>query len=340
MGIRYHNSTIAARYRITAISLLDLILATLTVNTLVLFIQMTFSIKLYRSGNLAKFAGVLLLVCLFAPTVTVLADETSNRFYGYTKHDWFWYEDPLPVEELPEEMVRRKAVSLNTYSIDDIWNMHPDDFQNLLNDLQKKAVQYPNEQNILEYLSMQDVARRKALVYTNVAMYVTQKHSDLFNVGQVYPSARPGITARVRMQQNEIAQTIGTAGNNHALIFFVSPGCNFCEQQAHILAHFTDKYNWPIKIVDISRQIQAASRFNITITPTLLLVKKEADKSLTVSTGVITLSELERKLYRSIRSLQGNTQGDHFLMYDFERDTPLDPTSILKKGRQPWIKTD
>jgi conjugal transfer pilus assembly protein TraF len=301
---------------------------------------MTFSIKLYRSGNPTKLVGILLVICLLTSTITVGAEGIGNQFYGDTKHGWFWYEDSHPIEEMQREIIQRKAVSLNSYSIDDIWNMHPDDFQNLLDDLQKKAVQYPDEQNILEYLSMQDVARRKALAYTNVAMYVTQKHSDLFNVGQVYPSARPGITARVRMQQNEITQTIGTAGNNHALIFFVSPGCDFCEQQAQILAYFTDKYNWPIKIVDISRQIQAASRFNITITPTLLLVKKGADKSLTVSTGVITLSELERKLYRSIRSLQGNTQGDHFLMYDFERDTPLDPTSILKKGRQPWIKKD
>lgn len=289
---------------------------------------------------MAKLAGLLLLVSLFMPTITVVAEETVTQFYGDTKHGWFWYEDPPPVEELPEEIPQRKTVSLDSYSIDDIWNLHPDDFQNLLNDLQKKAVQYPNEQNILEYLSMQDVARRKALAYTNVAMYVTQKHSDLFNVGQVYPSARPGITARVRMQQNEIIQTIAAAGNNHALIFFVSSSCGFCEQQAQILVYFTDKYNWPIKIVDISRQIQAASRFNITTTPTLLLVKKGEDKSLTVSTGVITLSELEKKLYRSIRHLQGDTQGDHFLMYDFEKGTPLDPTSILKKGRQPWIKTD
>ena len=161
---------------------------------------------------------------------------------------------------------------------------------------------------------MQDVARRKALAYTNVAMYVTQKHSDLFNVGQVYPSARPGITARVRMQQNEITQTIGTAGNNHALIFFVSPGCDFCEQQAHILAYFTDKYNWPIKIVDISRQIQAASRFNITITPTLLLVKKGADKALTVSTGVITLSELERKIEKHDKEIKAIFDAIHQLM--------------------------
>ena len=188
----YHSSITTARYRMIVISSLALILAALTVNTLVLFIQMTFSIKLSRSGNLARLAGVFLLVCLLLPAITVLAEESSNRFYGDTKHGWFWYEDPLPVEELPEEMIQRKAVSLNSYSIDDIWNMHPDDFQNLLNDLQKKAVQYPDEQNILEYLSMQDVARRKALAYTNVAMYVTQKHSDLFNVGQVYPLCKAG----------------------------------------------------------------------------------------------------------------------------------------------------
>jgi len=301
---------------------------------------MTLSIKLFLFGKPANAAGVFLFACLLMLTTAVLAEEADSRFYEDTKHGWFWYEDPLPEKELQKEIIPRQTVSLDTYSIDDLWNMHPDDFQTLLNDLQKKAVQYPKEQNILEYLSMQDIARRKAFAYTNVAMYVTQKNSDLFNVGQVYPSARPGITARVRMQQSEITQTIGTAGNTHALIFFVSPGCSFCEQQAQILAYFTDKYNWPIKIVDISRQIQAASRFNITTTPTLLLVKKGKDKSLTVSTGVITLSELERKLYRSIRYLQGNTQGDHFLMYDFERDTPLDPTSILKKGRQPWIRTD
>ena len=132
MAIRCHNSTIAARYRMIAIFSLDLILVALTVNTLALFIQMTFSIKLYHSGNSKKLAGFLLLFCLLLPVITVLAEDTGNRFYGDTKHGWFWYEDPLPEEELQEEITQRQAVSLNSYSIDDIWNMHPDDFQNLL----------------------------------------------------------------------------------------------------------------------------------------------------------------------------------------------------------------
>ena len=267
---------------------------------------------------------------------------TGNLFYQDTKHGWFWYEDPQPEPEHPEikqETIRklsRSIPSLENYSIEDLWNMYPDDFQKLLNILQKKAVQTPTEQNIMEYLTMQDIARRKALAYTNATMYVTQKYGELFNVNHVYPTSGPGITARVQMQQKEIFQTISRAGNDHALIFFVSPGCGFCEKQAGILAYFKDKYGWQIKTVDISRNSNAAARFNITITPTLLLVKKGQEKYMTITSGVIALSELERKLYRAIRYLQGNTKGDNFLMYDFQKGSAFDPASILDKGRQPW----
>lgn len=300
--------------------------------------QMIFSIKPCRSGKLL----LLWIVCSLMFAASATAADQEARFYDDTRHGWFWYEDPPPVQDESESKPDatsppiRNIPSLDNYSIDQLWNMYPDDFQELLNVLQKKAVQTPTEQNIMEYLTMQDIARRKALAYTNATMYVTQKYSELFNVNHVYPTAGPGITARVRMQQNEIFQTISRAGNDHALIFFVSPGCGFCAKQAGILAYFRDKYGWQIKTVDISRNINAAARFNITITPTLLLIKKGQEKYMTVTNGVIALSELERKLYRAIRYLQGNTRGDNFLMYDFQKGSALDPTSILDKGRQPW----
>ncbi|HHL35388.1 MAG TPA: conjugal transfer protein TraF [Desulfobulbaceae bacterium] len=303
--------------------------------------QTRFSIRPCRSGSLY----MLWLGCLLMIVANASAAGLENRFYDDTRHGWFWYEDPPLVQDesetkpKPVEKPPRKLPSLDNYSIDQLWNMYPDDFQELLNVLQKKAVQTPTEQNIMEYLTMQDIARRKALAYTNATMYVTQKHSELFNVNYVYPTAGPGITARVRMQQNEIFQTISRAGNDHALLFFVSPGCGFCAKQAGILAYFKDKYGWEIKTVDISRNINAAARFNITITPTLLLIKKGQEKYMTVTSGVIALSELERKLYRAIRYLQGNTQGDTFLMYDFQKGSAFDPASILEKGRQPWKMT-
>ena len=128
-------------------------------------------------------------------------DTTS--FYQETKHGWFWYEDPAPRLKSNQNTLRLsrmnqrlldipRDVSLAPYSTETLWNMHPDDFQQLLNGLQKKAVQYPTEQNILEYLSIQDIARRKALAYANAAQYVTQKRADLFNINQVYPTSSPG----------------------------------------------------------------------------------------------------------------------------------------------------
>ena len=288
------------------------------------------------------------MVCLTINLTCAIADslivpgtrDTENRFYNDTKHGWFWYEDPTMEVDEEENKPPRKIPSLDAYAIEDLWTLHPDDFQGLLNDLQKKAVRYPNEQNILEYLTMQDIARRKALAYTNATMYVTQKYGELFNVSQIYPTAGPGITARVKMQQSEIFQTISQAGNSHALIYFTSPNCGFCEKQAQILAYFMDKYHWPIKAVDISRHKNAATRFNISVTPTLLLIKKGQEKHMLVATGVIALSELERKLYRAIRYLHGDTKGDNFLMYNFEKDSPFDPKSILNKGRQPWVQSN
>lgn len=118
----------------------------------------------------------------------------------------------------------------------------------------------------------------------------------------------------------------------------MKPGCGFCEKQASILAYFKDKYGWQIKVVNIDQNINAAARFNITATPTILLITKGQDRYMTVASGVIALSELERQLYRAIRFLQGNTTSDQFLMYDFQKGSALDPTSILSKGRQPWIR--
>lgn len=299
--------------------------------------QTRFYTKPCHSGN-HLIMSTLLTLCLLGTTGAEAAD---NNFYQDTRHGWFWYEDPPPQPEepiiTPEAAVTPRIIpSLEHYTIDELWNLHPDDFQQLLNGLQKKAVQTPDEQNIMEYLTMQDLARRKALAYTNATMYVTQKYGELFNVNQVYPLAGPGINARVQIQQQEISETINQAGENHALLFFISPGCGFCEQQSHILGYFVDKYGWQIKSVDINAAPNAANRFNITTAPTLLLIKKGQDDYMTVANGVISLTELERKLYRAIRYLQGDTTGDNFLMYEFQKGSAFDPTSILEKGEQPW----
>ena len=302
-----------------------------------------------------KWIGGLLCCWLLVVTMTTkaLAEEVSSQeppFYETAKEGWFWYQDPPA--EVPEEsdspkntnitreagpkVFETKNPSMDKYTINDIWNLHPDEFQGLLNGVQKKAVQTPNEKNVLEYLIMQDVARRKALAYANATKFVTQKYSDKFNINQVYPTTTPGISARVQEQQKEISGMIMAAREDHALLFFVGQGCGFCDKQAAILAYFVEKYGWQIKPIDIGQHTTVAARFNVTTTPTLVLIKNGTEQSMPVAVGVVALSELERKLYQAIRYLGGETNIDTFQTYDYQKGGALDPGAILENEDQPW----
>jgi len=306
-------------------------------------------------AGVSNWIGSWLCCWLLVVTMTTkaLADDVSSPeppFYETAKEGWFWYQDPPA--EVPEESdslkkatITREAgpkvfetqnPSMDKYTVNDIWNLHPDEFQGLLNGVQKKAVQTPNEKNILEYLIMQDVARRKALAYANATKFVTQKYSDKFNINQVYPTTTPGISARVQEQQKEISGTIMAAREDHALLFFVSQGCGFCDKQVAILTYFVEKYGWQIKPIDIGQHTTVAARFNVTTTPTLVLIKNGTEQSMPVSVGVVSQSELERKLYQAIRYLGGETNIDTFQTYDYQKGGALDTGAILENEDQPW----
>ena len=263
------------------------------------------------------------------------AGAEAMLFYHDSKRGWFWYENPPqePEPETPNEPKTRPTPSLRVLPKEELWDMHPDDFQALLMGLQKEAVRRPTEQNVFDYLVMQDMARRKAAAYANVAAYVTQKHNE-FDMTQAYPVAAPGVRAKTNAQQEEIAATIAGARGEHALLFFTNPACSFCTEQKQILSHFTERYKWEIKVINTGQEPEIAARFDVRITPTLLLIKKGKPDHLIVSTGVVSLDELERTLYRSIRLLRGDIKPEEYSVYEFQKGGPLDPTSVLERKRK------
>jgi len=277
----------------------------------------------------------------------------TPAFYEITKEGWFWYHDPPP--EAPKQIDTSQAVitreagpkafetknpSMDNYSIEEIWNLHPDEFQGLLNGVHKKAVQTPTEKNVLEYLVMQDVAGRKAMAYANASRYVSQKYSQMFTSNLDFPTTAPGVSAKQQAEQNEISGFIQKAKDDHALLFFVSQGCSFCEKQAAILAYFVEKYGWQIKPIDIGQDTTVAARFNISTTPTLILIKNGSAQSMPVSVGVVSMSDMEKNLYRAIRYLNGETNIENFERYDFQQGGAFDPGAILEQGKQPWVQKE
>ena len=160
------------------------------------------------------------------------ASETKaneeGTYYRDSKHGWWWYEkDPEKLEEEkkdepPSTVKPKKLPSLKDYSMKELWNMHPDEFEPLLKGFLKKAVQSPTEENVKEYYVVTDVARRKSLAFTNVAAFVWQKYPEL-STAKDYPVAAPGRNAFVRQSLTEVETTIRNAQADFALLYFFSP---------------------------------------------------------------------------------------------------------------------
>ena len=277
------------------------------------------------------------LISAYAEQKLPVIDSTlraGKPYYSDIKKGWWWYERghekeikdedaTLREEREPEKPEKRILPSLKNYTYGQLWNMHPDDFQPLLMDFQKKAVMSPTEENVRDYYVIQDIARRKSLAFANVASYVVQKYPELY-VGKDYPVATPGRNALVRQQLEEIESGIRSREKDFALLYFYFPTCPYCTEQEEILHYFMNKYHWQVKRIDINENPQLEQRFGITITPSLLLIYKGSQDYIPVSSGVASMAEIEEKIYRGMRLLNGEITPEEYSLYEFQRGGSFD----------------
>lgn len=268
---------------------------------------------------------------LITPSVDIPDDKKDSRewFFDDTRRGFYWYEkEAEQIEKTAEEEKVRILPSLSDYSPEDLWNMHPDNFQALLTVIQKKAVMKPTEQNVYDYLSIQDTARRRALAYTNVVSYVTQKYPEL-SMNADYPITSPGRNALVKQRKGSMEDKIHESVDNFALMYFYSTTCQFCQAQSSILKYFIEKYNWDIRSINIDENSIMSARFNVQSVPHLILIQRNNENYMTLSVGVISMNDLEHRLYKSIRLLNKEITPEQWSLYEFQKNGAFDPVSPL-----------
>lgn len=237
-------------------------------------------------------------------------------------------EEPEVKKEEParnENIVQRTYPSLSDYTHKQLWDMHPDQFRDVFTGLQKKAVMTLSENDVRDFYIVMDIARRKSLAFANVATYVTQKYPEL-NVQKDYPTSHLGRMALLKSQKEEIHSTIYNASKEFALLYFYSPECHFCDAQNEINRMFVNKYDWQMKRINIFDEPVLAEKFGARTVPALILIYKNSSDYITASLGVITLSELEDKLFRSIRLLRGDIAPQDYSLFDFQKGGSFDIT--------------
>ena len=206
--------------------------------------------------------------------------------------------------------------------------MYPDDFQELLVAFHKKSVQTPTTENVKDYMLMQDIARRKAGQYAQVHGYVLKKYPE-FDLTKDVPNVSGATKAKTRIQNEEVNKTILAAGKEHGLVFFINPSCQYCDAQNDIIKFFKDRYKWQVLEVDVAANPQRAAKFGVETTPSLMLIKKGTDEYFMAGSGVVSLDELERNVYRGIRQLNGQAQPDEYYLYKDQKGGAFDYTAIL-----------
>lgn len=241
-------------------------------------------------------------------------------------------EEPAITSEGPDSVVivDQRPPDL---SVGQLWGMHPDQFQAHFKAVTKYAVQYPTEENVLRYLTVQDVMRRKSIAFSSVVEVVGQKNPQ-YSTNSTFPITAPGKRAMVKMRLEEQEIVIREARDDFALIMFEQPGCSFCEAQASILAYFQQNYNWPVRSVNLNEAPNFAARYGVEITPTLLLVHKSTQEALPISSGVISMADMRRNIYRTVRLMRGEITPEQYNNYEFERGSAMDPNAISDNLRQ------
>ena len=254
----------------------------------------------------------------------------SASYYTESSKGWWWYQkEPQKQADKPEKKKPPKFTpSLKDYSYEQIWEMHPDQFQEFAEALKKKAVQKPSEENVKDYFEVQEIARKKALAFSNVAQFVWQKYPEL-TTRKDYPITTPGNLARIAQINEERQRTLRDNRDDFALLYFQRPDCSYCDEQSRILDWFTSETGWTVKKVDIQENPGLAGKFSVEITPTMILIQKGNQDYLPVSAGVISADEIEDKAYRAVRLLKGEVTPEEYSLYEFQKGGSFD----VKKRR-------
>jgi conjugal transfer pilus assembly protein TraF len=262
------------------------------------------------------------------------AGESRVSYYDESRHGWWWYEqEPVKSDDKGEHQEQKRETkpkrvlpSLKDYTPELLWNMHPDDFQPLIKDMLKKAVQAPTVENVREFYIMVDIARMKSHVFQSVAGQVWQQYPELSLDGDI-PVNAYGRVAKSRMMKREVEDKITESSGEFALIYFYSNDCEFCKAQHEVLEYFRGKYPWEVKYVEISEHPDLMERFDVKMTPYVMLIYRSSKDHFPVTLGVSTLEEIEDRIFRGIRLLSGEVNPESYALYDFQKGGRLDPSS-------------
>jgi conjugal transfer pilus assembly protein TraF len=250
--------------------------------------------------------------------------EDDGGFYKGRKGGFYWYEDDPPAET--EAFFEMPQPDLFAYA--ELWRMNPERMAEVLENRKLIAIHTPTEENARRYIEAQDVAKRKSMAFAGAIGAAAQLNPRFSNTNTASMVA-PARHAYYQAKSEEIENILNFAAQDFALIVFESPGCHYCEAQRPILERFRITYGWTVRYVDIDEHRPMAEQYGIDITPSVLMLAREQNTAVPISSGVVSMADLRKRLMRAIRYMRGETEPAQW----FNEEGVTDPLKYVGKGR-------
>lgn len=211
--------------------------------------------------------------------------------------------------------------------------MHPAQIKILVKQWRGRAIETLTPKDVQTYLTVQNVARKKAAGYAAVVGLVNQVNPNL-SLKKEIPITNTGRQALYKKRKIGVDSYLFSIKEHYALLYFTDPSCKFCQVQDGILRQYQNKYNWTIKPILLHQNPLLASRFGVDITPSVILVSKNQKDWIPISYGITSLPELKENIYRGARLLTNNINPAQFYTNQDELGTGLDPLSTPKNNNK------
>lgn len=264
---------------------------------------------------------------LLAVSAPLWAAPENHAKKSDGRKGYFWYQKGL--EKAKEQSKEEKFPKPAMPAHGEMMAMHPQQIRALLDEHREYAIYTMQPDAVLNYYKVQDVARRKAEAFTAVSSMVLMQNPHL-NAQSAIPITNPGMAAKRQQRNLNISQLLRTAGKEFALGLFTSPGCQHCQVQKQTLVQFYQRHGWKIKEINVREHMPLAKKFDVYVTPTIILIRNNTTQWMPVSVGVEALTSIEQNVYRAVRLIRGEIQPQQFFMEEQERGGFSDPLAGVK----------
>lgn len=266
---------------------------------------------------------------------TAIAAERNDEMVDSTREWYFYKKERVKPEKEEEKKDAKNLPNVSDYSVQQLWDMHPDNFKELLDETQKRMIQYPgNEKLVADWVYMKDMARRKALAATSAEVAYLQMHPE-YSMQKEFPTMNAGTAAAVREKTKMIESRLIQEKGNFGFLYFYSPTCEFCKEQSRVLDIFIHKYGWDIKNIDVTIDDSGKELWHVTTTPTLVLVQRSTGESMVIAVGVMSVSDMEETTYRAMRYLKKEITPEQWNVNENQDGGIMDPMGIFDSAATP-----